>query len=308
MKERDRLPEDLSAVARRGELSPAEARRFDVYLSASPITAWLHRLGYDYDALGAAEPGDQALLDRVVERAYERRMPVRARRTSLHLGAFIVAVLACSAAAALATAGVLHWTRTSGTHVGSAAPPSTEPARHSESDTSTPNASASRSDAPPAIASAVRETRHPSAGAVQQSPEAAASERRVANAVRQTASQMFSLANELRKAGRTSEAVAAYRRLQSEYPGATEASVSHVLMGRILMRHEGPASAHQEFERYLARHPRGNLAEEALSGSAAALRALGRGADERLALETLLSRFPSSIYAGAARERLDELD
>jgi TolA-binding protein len=305
MKERDRLPEDLSAVARRGELSPAEARRFEVYLSASPITAWLHRLGYDYDALGAAEPGDQALLERAVERAHERRMPVRARRTSLHPGAFIVAVLACSASAALATAGVLHWTRTSGAHVGSGVQ-STEPAGHSESDTSTP--SASRSDAPPAIASAVPETRHPSAGAVQQSPEAAASERRPANAARQTASQMFSLANELRKAGRTSEAVVAYRRLQSEYPGATEASVSHVLLGRILMRHEGPASAHQEFARYLAGHPRGNLAEEALSGSAAALRALGRGADERRALETLLSRFPSSIYAGAARERLDELD
>jgi TolA-binding protein len=307
MKERDRLPEDLSALARRGELSPAEARRFEVYLGASPITAWLHRLGYDYDALGTAEPEDQALLERVVERAYERRMPVRARRTSLHPGAFIVAVLACSASAALATAGVLHWTRTSGAHFDSGVQ-STEPARHSESDTSTPSASASRSDAPSAIASAVPEIRHPNAGAVQQSREAAASERRVANGARQTASQMFSLANELRKAGRTSEAVAAYRRLQSEYPGATEASVSHVLMGRILMRHEGPASAHQEFARYLARHPRGNLAEEALSGSAATLRALGRGAEERQALETLLSRFPSSIYAGAARERLDELD
>ena len=305
MKDRDRLPEDLSALARRGALSPAEMRRFEVYASASPVTAWLHRLGSEYDATRVTEPGDQALLERAVEKACARRTSARAPLTRLRLRTLVAAVLACTASAALAGAGVLHWTRSSGAPSGFD-PRAAEPPKRGAT-----GAAVSPPHAPAPIPSTQPETLEPSTAFPPTDPGApleTAFVGRAASGQPQGPAELFSLANELRKAGRTGEAIAAYRRLQQEYPARPEASVSHVLLARILMRHEGPAAAQEQFARYLARHPRGNLAEEALSGSAAAFRALARSEDERRVLETLLSRFPSSIYAGAARERLDELD
>ena len=308
MKNRDPLPEDLSVLARRGALSPAELRRFEVYASASPVTAWLHRLGSEYDATRVTEPGDQALLERAVEKACARRTSARASLTRLRLRTLVAAVLACTASAALAGAGVLHWTRSSGAPSGSD-PRAAEPPKRGATGASGAAISPPHASAP--IPSTQPEALEPSTAGPPTGPGApleTAFVGRAASGQQQGPAELFSLANELRKAGKTGEAIAAYRRLQQEYPVRPEASVSHVLLARILMRHEGPAAAQEQFARYLARHPRGNLAEEALSGSAAAFRALARSEDERRVLETLLSRFPSSIYAGAARERLDELD
>jgi TolA-binding protein len=118
---------------------------------------------------------------------------------------------------------------------------------------------------------------------------------------------MFSEANRLRKSGRLGDAERAYRRLQQTHPQSDQASVSRVLLGRLLLGRGQLQAAHREFSRYLAAHARGSLAEEALQGSAMALRALGRQNDERAVWQTLLNRFPGSIYASRARERLREL-
>jgi TolA-binding protein len=308
MKDKDRLPEDLSVLARRDELSPAEARRFEVYVSASPVSAWLHRLGCDYDALQTSAPGDAALLERAIEKAHALRTPARARRTRFRAGTVAITLLAGSASAALAAVGVERFILSSDVASDSHTRGVEAPGGH------TPSASrpvVPPSDAPQAIPTATAEVPKRAEDPAPRASEPIAEgtlERRTDVVARQSAPEMFSLANQLRKAGRTSEAIAAYRKLQTESPESPEASVSHVLLARILTRHEGPAAGLVEFERYLARNPRGSLAEEALSGSAAALRALGRSADERRVLMTLLSQFPSSIYARAARERLDELD
>jgi TolA-binding protein len=123
-----------------------------------------------------------------------------------------------------------------------------------------------------------------------------------------SAAQMFSDANALRKAGRLSDAEQAYRRLQRAHAGSSEAAVSHVLLGRLLLRGGRAEAACAEFERYLHGQRRGNLAEEALQGDAMCMRALGRPAAERSVWQTLLARFPGSIYADAARQRLKELE
>jgi hypothetical protein len=48
----------------------------------------------------------------------------------------------------------------------------------------------------------------------------------------------------------------------------------------------------------------GALAEEALHGKAQALRSLGRASEENETWQLLLERFPKSIHAKTARERL----
>jgi TolA-binding protein len=71
------------------------------------------------------------------------------------------------------------------------------------------------------------------------------------------------------------------------------------------MLEQGQASgALSQFDRYLARRSQGPLAQEALFGKASALSRLGRLEEERRTWETLLARFPTSIYRDRAHERL----
>jgi TolA-binding protein len=64
------------------------------------------------------------------------------------------------------------------------------------------------------------------------------------------------------------------------------------------------SGALSQFDRYLSRKPQGPLAQEALFGKASALARLGRLAEERRTWETLLARFPKSVYRDRANERL----
>ena len=118
------------------------------------------------------------------------------------------------------------------------------------------------------------------------------------------ARELFSRANGERKAGKVDEALLSYAELRRSFPGSQEATLSHVLSGRLLFGRGDTSRAAAEFAAYLARNPNGTLAEEALHGKAEALRALGRNEEERRTWERLLERFPGSIHAATARERL----
>ena len=68
--------DDLSALERRDALKPAERRRFEMLLSASPVSRWLHRLGQQYDRMDTERDSDAALLDQVAaERAALKTAP-----------------------------------------------------------------------------------------------------------------------------------------------------------------------------------------------------------------------------------------
>lgn len=123
-----------------------------------------------------------------------------------------------------------------------------------------------------------------------------------------TAAELFARANQLRRADDVNEAVRVYRELQRSFPGSSEALVSRVALGRLLLDRLGnPAGALGQFDSYLAGSRGGSLGEEALVGRALALGRLGRSPEESRAWNALLAAHPTSTYAARARARIEQL-
>jgi hypothetical protein len=97
-----------------------------------------------------------------------------------------------------------------------------------------------------------------------------------------------------------------YRALTERYPGSVEAELSRVTLATLLLDRGDPANALLGFERYLGGRSHA-LEVEALVGRARALQRLGRKGDEILAWQAVKQRFPGSVYARQAAERLTVL-
>jgi hypothetical protein len=110
--------------------------------------------------------------------------------------------------------------------------------------------------------------------------------------------------NEL-ASGNTRAALGVYERLRSTYPTSPEARTVLVTIGKLELDLKQPARALKSFDAYLGAP--GPLAPEALAGKIRALRALGRTADERRAIETYLSRHPDGFESPLLRQRLEVL-
>jgi outer membrane protein assembly factor BamD (BamD/ComL family) len=120
--------------------------------------------------------------------------------------------------------------------------------------------------------------------------------------VEPTAASLLQGANAARSRGQIEQAVSLLRALQQRFPGSPEATLSHVSLGKLLMLRGFAEAALQQFSTYLTIG--GPLEEEALVGRAQALGAMGRPREERGTWESLVTRFPNSIYAARARDRL----
>jgi TolA-binding protein len=121
----------------------------------------------------------------------------------------------------------------------------------------------------------------------------------------ETAAQLFSEANDLRRNGKEAQSVGLYRKLQRTFPGSAEAEVSYATLGSLLLERGKAQESLAQFDHYVEHG--GPLLEDVLAGKASALVRLGRARDERRTWESLLSRFPSSVYAGRAKTRLAEI-
>jgi hypothetical protein len=123
-----------------------------------------------------------------------------------------------------------------------------------------------------------------------------------------SAADIFAEANELRRRGEVTRALALYDELERVHPGSREAETARVSAGRLLLDRSGDhAAALARFEAYLTKSPRGELAEEARVGRALALQKLGRPSEERRAWQELLEAHPNSVHAARARARLDAI-
>jgi TolA-binding protein len=122
----------------------------------------------------------------------------------------------------------------------------------------------------------------------------------------ETASDLFRAANQARRDGDPSRAVDLYRALQSRYPDSDEARLSRATSAQLLLDRGDAKAALEGFDQYLA-HDGTLLGEEALVGRALSLQKLGARDEEIAAWREVLSRFPQSVHARAARARLAAL-
>jgi hypothetical protein len=123
-----------------------------------------------------------------------------------------------------------------------------------------------------------------------------------------TVAQLLKKVGELRARRDWTGVVRIYRKLIREHSRSAEARTCLVLMGQVQLFHlKRPSAALRSFDAYLKRSTRGNLAQEAAWGRALCLRRLKRTTAEIRALNRFLRRFPSSVYAGRAGERLRAL-
>jgi tetratricopeptide (TPR) repeat protein len=286
----DLHPEDLMERARRGTLDRAAAKRLEAHLKACRICRVESAAMADFEREAAPQPGDDALLDRLVGAALDSegaceptRAPApRARRRAMALhAAAAVALMTLAAAAAvsvdrLARAPALRLEASLGWIAGWWQ----APARAVPEPSAASPSSSSPEAAPPASSGSARPL--------------------------ETAAELFRRANQERRSGSAQRAARLYRLLQQRHPDSREASASRLALARLLLDRLGDAEgALRLFDAYLAGG--GVLSQEALLGRALALGQLGRTADERAAWESFLARYPDSVHAERARQRLEQL-
>jgi hypothetical protein len=122
-----------------------------------------------------------------------------------------------------------------------------------------------------------------------------------------SAASMLSEARRLLREGQIEKATAQYEALCLEHPNSVEGHIGLVSLAELQLEElDRPADALRSVERYLASGA-GALLPEARETRIRALRALGRSADERDAIEQFLAAHPDSLRAKTLARRLSEL-
>ena len=286
--------EDLSALARRGELDAPERRRLELTLASSSEARLLHRAGLELDQAGSMLPGDDALAERVKRRVMARVLPAAPPLRRRFVPWAIAAAVACVALAAGGT--VLGYRPLRGIWSTPAAPPPSPHPRHA-----TPATRATV--APPAAVVASPEKAALDSPPVASAPAPSPKSVPVLDARR--AGELFANAASARRRGKAQEAMLLYDALQSRFPASAEANAADMALGMLRLQRGSARSALEHFTRYLARNPRAELACDALWGKAQALSSLGRSGEARRSYQGLLERCPDSPYAAAARSKLE---
>jgi TolA-binding protein len=287
---------DLSIRAREGSLGAAEARVLEQALESSTLVKTAHEVGRSFDATNVVRVGDDALVARA---AHAALAAVPARRRSAR-GRWVLAIAATLVvASAAATTGIVATRRARGLELErrlaarAATPTLASPRRVAGSPVPSPVD-------PPAASPAA------SAAGEPRPPEPSVAPSHSARPEKSAAS-LFRDASAARRAGDVAGASALYSELQSHFPGTSEARVSQVSLGKLLLGAGRAREAEAAFAAYL-RGGVGDLTEEALVGRASALGVLGRPGDERRAWMDLLKRYGTSVYRGRAEARLEALD
>jgi TolA-binding protein len=302
----DLHPEELLERERAGTLRAEELQRLDEHARNCVACCFERRTRSDFTELFEPFADDDALVARLVGGATSPApgLPARIRRASLPpAGGGRVRWVALVAAAALATglAAAAYSVLTARSRPAPAEAPSAALPAASLSATALALAPAP-SPEPVASAAAPRAAAPGASGVAAPAARAAASAESGLDA-----RELFARGNKARRAGSYSEAVRLYGELQRRFPGSREAHASRVALGGLMLNQLGNAAgALAQFDSYL--RGGGVLSEEASAGRALALQRLGRTGEERRAWQELLARYPGSIHAERARERLKKLE
>lgn len=120
-----------------------------------------------------------------------------------------------------------------------------------------------------------------------------------------SATSLLELARRELAHSRPRQALRLYEQLRATYPASAEARTVLVTMGKLELDLGRSGRALSRFEAYL--RDGGTLVPEALAGKARALRALGRGPEERRAIQQYLAAHPGGFEAPLFAKRLNEL-
>jgi TolA-binding protein len=296
---------DLSARARRGELSRPEQERLRIYLKSSLEARLWHESGAQLDAQDTVLPGDHDAAQRVMLRALEqfpqqRKSP---RRLPLWIMVAAISLVASVAAASVAGLGYLRERKLLVQVLASAPQPSA------------PKAAKVAAPAPvappvalPSSAVVAAESLPLAVDDARPAPRSSDATSGRSESTESPAASLLGAAALARREGNTSKAIALLDSLQDQYPESREARSSDLTLGALHLKRGAAAVALRHFESYSRSSPRGALAPEALWGQYQALSSLGRKSDARARLRELLQRFPSSAYAGVARSKLQQVE
>lgn len=325
-------PEELFDKLADGTLNAAERERLLLHLKSCAVCRFEHGARLDFEREAAA--AEQRIAPSLPLQPRKRApAPVR-RRPSRILVAGIAAAVLISASGALAAAlGARPWRAFTAMFVSaperpkvvSALPPAALPkpraADRAQPPVTPAPAPAFAEPAPVSVATPALKPRAalvakpaltsareaaspaapPSSGSAKASLDAPASQEPSG------AAKLFGQANQARRAGEVGRASGLYHLLQEQYPGSAEAELSRVTLATLLLNSGDASGALAGFERYLA-GPSRALEAEALVGRARALARLGRTKLELTAWREVERRFPGSVYARQAAERLTALE
>ena len=315
------------ALARRRALSPSEWQDFAAHLATCIDCRASWRLALDFERSGGARPGDERIIARGVRATLAASARPRTSLLRMALAASVVLAVAGAASAAI----VLH-VRQAASTVPVDVPGQVRPAkpRASHGVSPKPQAAMESPSSPATEGSAARPVeRETPLPAVDQAPpvtpstapKALRSDRSTASArplpasavldpfdsadtppspqaspYQEDAAVLFEEALAERQQGRAQSAIAAFHRLEREFPHSSEATVSLVSVGDLLLGNGRPAEGLVYFEVYLRRAPAGPLAPEAWVGKARALEALGRVPEAKATWNEIAKRFTDARY------------
>jgi TolA-binding protein len=167
------------------------------------------------------------------------------------------------------------------------------------------HAEAPRSEAPRSEAARPSLRSGPSPASVTRPPvppSAVAAQTVVTASNAESAQSLFRRAKRLRPVDWPA-AAELYAELIRRHPNSNEAGVSEVALGKWSLAQGRSGDALEWFRAHLRRPP-GALTAEALFGEARALESIGSHAAARAPWRQLLERYPASLYAEVARQRL----
>lgn len=317
----DLHPEELLERAHAGTLSDEERAHLDAHLSQCAVCRFELQAKQDFAAL----PQPALAVDDLVSRALAglpQPHAEPARRPRRRYGAYLAAAALLSGMMSFAAVYRAELLPVVKAVLGLAAQPEPAPAPPSvahhrahpapapqpapapepavEPSAPTPEPEASAAPPPPLHGTPARHA------APQPEPQVTATLSTPPLPPPEDAASLFRRASSARARGDYGQATALYRELAERFPASEEAAASSAVFGRLLLDRGEPAQALSQFDWYLTSQDAG-LVEEVLVGRASALDKLGRSSDEAQAWETLLSRFPNSVHAQRARERLSTL-
>ncbi len=308
-------PEDLFDKLEAGQLSGAENERLEKHLEHCAVCRfeWHARGDFQQEARVLLMQHQAPLL--LSQPAIERPI-AKPRRRGRAMAWVVGAASFIAAAGALASiAGVQLPTSTPADESPAQAAPSAGP-RHAVRSAPVVAApsSATASVTEPLVAASAVAGEAPARGApvhAQRGRPLDAHGTEAARSAQSTASSadpdsarsLFAAANRARRQGETARAATLYRNLQQQFPASQEAVLSQVTLSTLLLASD-PVQALAGFETYLSRGAR-PLEAEALVGRARALRRLGRHNAELSTWNEIARRYPNSVYAKEAQERLE---